>query len=356
MPARRELYLQDGRFQLSVPSPTHVVSLPIDRFFSSLAHELGEQAIGIIISGTGSDGSRGLVDIHEAGGLVIVQEPRSAQFDGMPMKALETGVVDLVLNPEQMASALIRYGQTSLEDRVNFVGLEPPNTPMERIFRLLWEHHGIDFSHYKAATITRRIERRLELSEDLDIDAYVARLSNDTTVLDQLYRDLLIGVTQFFRDQDAFTYLEENVLPDLLQEAERTRELRIWVAGCATGEEANSLTMLLHEALRQRSTQISVQIFATDAHQASLETASDGFYPLESVAHVSPPRLARYFVAESEGYRILPILRQMIVFAHHDLMRDAPFTKLDLITCRNVLIYSDIRQGFAMLLLNSRFY
>lgn len=182
------------------------------------------------ISGTGSDGSRGLVDIHEAGGLVIVQEPRSAQFDGMPMKALETGVVDLVINPEQMASALIRYGQTSLEDRMNFVGLEPPNTPMERIFRLLWEHHGIDFSHYKAATITRRIERRLELSEDLDIDAYVARLSNDTTVLDQLYRDLLIGVTQFFRDQDAFTYLEENVLPDLLQEAERTRELRIWVA------------------------------------------------------------------------------------------------------------------------------
>ncbi len=339
MPARHELYLQNGAFQLAAPSPTTVVSLPIDRFFSSLAHELGDRAIGVIISSTGSDGSRGLVDIHAAGGLVIVQEPRSAQFEGMPMHALETGVVDLVLNPEQMAAALVTYGHTSREDLANIVDLEPPNTPMERIFRLLWDHHEIDFSHYKVATITRRIERRLELSEDRDIDAYVARLSSDSAVLDQLYRDLLIGVTQFFRDEEVFAYLEEEVLDDILREAERTRELRIWVAGCATGEEAYSLAMLLHEALRQRSTPISVQIFATDVHQASLDLASDGFYPAESVTHVSPPRLARYFVAEADGYRVLPILRQMIVFARHDLMRDAPFTKLDLITCRNVLIY-----------------
>jgi two-component system CheB/CheR fusion protein len=219
-------------------------------------------------------------------------------------------------------------------------------TPMDLIFRLLLAHHDVDFTHYKTATIARRIQRRIALSAYDDIHAYAQHLSENTAALHQLYRDLLIGVTRFFRDSEAFDYLERDMITLLMQEAGRTQELRVWVAGCATGEEAYSLAMLLHESLRQRSVPISVQIFATDVHQASLAIASEGLYPHEAIQHLSPARLARYFVEEADGYRVVPTLRQMIVFARHDLTRDAPFTRLDFITCRNVLIYfqADVQQ------------
>ena len=257
----------------------------------------------------------------------------------MPLSALETGLVDLILTPAQMAEALTTYAASPGAGRQYADGKRPPARPMAAIFRLLWEHHGIDFTHYKAATIMRRIERRVALSAYDSIEPYVQHLAEDAAALNQLYKDLLIGVTRFFRDAEAFDYLERDIVPLLMQDAARAQELRVWVAGCATGEEAYSLAMLLYESLQQRSATISAQIFATDVHQASLDTASEGFYPREAVEGIAPERLARFFIEEVDGYRVAPILRQMIVFARHDLTQDAPFTKLDFITCRNVLIY-----------------
>ncbi|WP_179130914.1 CheR family methyltransferase [Candidatus Entotheonella palauensis] len=339
MPPGSELILANGALEPLPPESAAAISSPIDRFFASLAQSLGDHAIGIVLSGTGNDGARGIVELHEAGGLIIVQEPKSAEFDGMPLSALETGLAEWVLAPEQMAQALVTYLSTP------YPGRQGPNrsrgavASMEAITRLLWDHHGVDFTHYKTATIARRIERRVSLSEHHDIEAYAQHLADDISALNQLYRDLLIGVTRFFRDAGAFRFLERDILPLLLQDAGRARELRLWVAGCATGEEAYSLAMLLHESLRQQPAAISIQIFATDVHQGSLNIASEGFYAYEAIEHISPERLARYFIEEADGFRVVPVLRQMIVFARHDLTRDAPFTKLDFITCRNVLIY-----------------
>ena len=339
MPAGSELILANGALELISRDPAETIPLPIDRFFTSVAQSLGERAVGIIMSGAGSDGARGIADIHQAGGLVMAQEPKSAQLDGMPLSALETGLVDLILPPAHMAEALATIASSPDVGRQYADVKRQPAQPMAAIFRLLWEHHGIDFSHYKPATIMRRIERRAALSDYDGINAYAQHLAENAAALNQLYKDLLIGVTRFFRDAEAFDYLERGIAPLLMQDAARAQELRVWVAGCATGEEAYSLAMLLHESAQQRSAPISIQIFATDVHQASLDAASEGFYPREAVEGIALERRTRFFIEEVEGYRVAPILRQMIVFARHDLTQDAPFTKLDLVTCRNVLIY-----------------
>ena len=269
---------------------------------------------------------------------MLVQDPRQAQFDGMPLNAINTGHTDMVLPPEQMAEPLQAYQRHAVKGLHLSEAPVTRNSPRQRLFDLLWEHCGIDFSHYKTGTITRRIERRLALSRDDNIDAYVDRLARDATALDTLYRDLLIGVTQFFRDAEAFDYLERDVIPHLARSA-KTRALRIWVAGCATGEEAYSLAILLREYAERQGEPLAVQIFATDVHQPSLDIASAGLYSEDAVRQIKPERLARYFIAEAGRYRIVPAVRQMIVFARHDLTRGAPFGNVDLITCRNVLIY-----------------
>ncbi len=339
IPPKKEMIIADGRLLLTDKDPSQGLCLPIDTFMRSLAQDLGERAIGVILSGTGSDGSRGIKAIHEAGGFVMVQDEESANFDGMPRSAVETGIVDAVLPPHQMADAILQYTYHGALPSDNEQSSALADVGISELVGALREAYGIDFSYYKPSTVTRRVERRLQLSGCTELSEYVQSVLDDKNELNALYRDLLIGVTKFFRDADAFRYLEAEIIPQLLNRVSADEEVRIWVAGCATGEEAYSVAILLHEAFISRSQPVNVKIFATDVHRASLEFASTGVYSKEALSEVSPGRLQRYFVSHGAGHQVIQELRKMIVFAPHNVVKDAPFTKLDLTCCRNLLIY-----------------
>jgi two-component system CheB/CheR fusion protein len=334
IPPRKDMIVRGGRLLLTDKDPGQTVTLPIDHFLRSLAQEAGERAVAVILSGTGSDGSRGIRDVRAAGGMVVAQDPESAKFDGMPRSAIDTGMVDLVLPPEAIPDALLRRAR-SPQDR------EAPTTPtgIEAVFRLLRNGFGIDFSHYKPETVARRLDRRQALNEAPDIDEYATRLAADPAELDRLYKDLMIGVTRFFRDEEAFARLGREVLPGLIGRLPPGAEFRAWVAGCATGEEAYSLAILVRECMDELGHVGPVKIFATDAHRASVDVASGGIYPEVTCAGIGPERLARFFTPSSGGYQVTPDLRKSVVFAQHNVLKDAPFTRLDLVTCRNLLIY-----------------
>jgi len=341
MPPKKEMIISGGRLLLTDKDPATGLSLPIDAFFRSLAQDFGERAIAIVLSGTGSDGSRGIRAVHEAGGLVIVQTEDTAKFDGMPRSAIETGIVDLILPPAKMSQALLDYTEHpvhgvkggSAKDKL------ATDTGLSAVYSLLRAECGIDFSHYKPNTVLRRIDRRLQLNRSIDLDEYVEQLRRDRRELNSLYKDLLIGVTRFFRDPDLFHRLEQQVVPEVLSRVPPDEEVRVWVAGCATGEEAYSYAIVLHEALTAANRPVHVKIFATDVHRASLEFASEGLYDESALSEASPARLQRYFLKQADGFQVSPDLRKMIVFAPHNVIKDAPFTKLDLMSCRNLLIY-----------------
>ncbi len=341
IPPKKEMIISGGRLLLTDKDPTQGLSLPIDTFFRSLAQDAGELAIAVVLSGTGSDGSRGIREIHEAGGLVIVQSVETAKFDGMPRSAVDTGTVDAVLAPEEIPEALLKYVSQPRDVRWAHVGGSDPanRDAMQTVIHLLREQYGIDFSNYKPNTVMRRIERRLMLNQTMDLDAYAERLSHDPNELSALYKDLLIGVTKFFRDREAFDRLEKEVVSNLLNRKRPEDEIRVWVAGCATGEEAYSIAMVLHAHFEAVGRNQNIKIFATDVHRASLEFASAGIYDEASLSEVTPTRLERYFHRQGNVFHVVPELRRMIVFAPHNVIKDAPFTKMDLITCRNMLIY-----------------
>jgi two-component system CheB/CheR fusion protein len=340
LPPRKEMIIKAGRLYLKDKEPKQGLRLPIDHFFRSLAIEAGPMARAIVLSGTGTDGSRGLVEIKRLGGIVLAESEDSAKFDGMPRAAQNTGHVDRVLRPEEMPEALRRWNEapgTSLGATDDEAGsLE---TSEESIFRMLRDECGIDFSHYKTTTVGRRIERRISMSRLGGIEEYVAKLRTEPRELSALYEDMLIGVTRFFRDADAFEAISRVVVPQILDAVPSNEDVRIWVPGCASGEEAYSLAILFHEQLTLRDRPANLKVFATDVHRGSLEAAGQGFYSEESVADVNPDRLRRYFVRRPNGYQVSQDVRQLIVFAPHNVLRDAPFTKLDLISCRNLLIY-----------------
>lgn len=341
IPPKKEMIVSEGKLLLTDKDPSQGLSLPIDTFLRSLATEYGRNAIAVILSGTGSDGSRGIRAIHEAGGLVIAQDEATANFDGMPRAAIDTGVVDVILPPSEMGSAIIDFMRGSPIEVVGADNFDPAlaDDGVREIFRLLHTSYGIDFSFYKPNTVARRVERRLQLSRVFDLGEYIQKLRADGEELNSLYKDLLIGVTRFFRDDGAFEQLEHEVIPQLLNRLPKDEELRVWVTGCATGEEAYSIAILIHEAMTARDKAPRVKIFATDVHQSSLEFASAGIYSEISLKGVSHPRLARYFARRGANYQVLPELRKLIVFAPHNVIKDAPFTKLDLVSCRNMLIY-----------------
>ncbi|MFN4259461.1 MAG: chemotaxis protein CheB [Gemmataceae bacterium] len=341
IPPKKDMIIVNGRLLLTDKDPKQPVALPIDLFFRSLAQEAGEHAVGIILSGTGSDGSRGIREIHEVGGLVIVQDPETAKFNGMPNSAIQTGAVDLVLAPEKIPDALTKFAKRVLwKDKADEDHLEIlSETALETIFRLLRNAYRIDFSHYKLTTVGRRIDRRMLLNHIVSLDDYVQKLREDMGELNALYKDLLIGVTRFFRDNEAFERLGRDILPELLLKLAPGEDFRAWSVGCATGEEAYSLAILIHEGIERLGRPINVKIFATDVHRASLDAASAGIYSEVQLADTSQERLERFFIRKNGAYQIAPQLRQMVVFAQHNVIKDAPFTKLDLISCRNMLIY-----------------
>ena len=314
---------------------------PIDSFFDSLAKQCRGRAVGIVLSGTGSDGSRGIRSIHRYGGLVVVQSEVSAKFNGMPRAAIGTGVTDAIVAVEEIPDTLVRFGEFSNHPsgKTRQQLFSESLNAEHRVHQLLHRKFGIDFDQYKAGMFTRRLSRRMLLVKEEDIDAYVERLETNSHELKNLYEDLLIGVTEFFRDSSAFNELQHSVLPGVIEAAVEHGELRVWVAPCATGEEAYSLAILIDELIQQRQYSLPVKIFATDVNELCIEAASRGIYKKEQLANVSHARLKKYFRATEEGYQILPELRQQIVFATHDILQDAPFTKLSLVSCRNLLIY-----------------
>ncbi|MBX3746853.1 MAG: PAS domain-containing protein [Verrucomicrobiae bacterium] len=341
IPPKKNLKIFQGRLLLVDPDLTRGVNLPIDVFFRSLAEEKQHQAIGIVLSGTGSDGTMGIRAIKDAGGMVMVQSEATAQFDGMPRSAIGTGLADSILPPEEMPRQLLTYLQHPfVANRQTLMRNQTStDTLMHKIFALLRDQCGVDFSFYKPSTIDRRIERRISINQLHSLDEYFQYLHSSPREAGLLFQELLICVTRFFRDREAFEHLEKDVIPDLCQRAPANETLRIWVASCSTGEEAYSLAMLFADEMRRQGRIWPVKIFATDISKNAIEIASHGLYSESEVADVPPDKLKRFFTRKADGWQVSPALRQMVVFAKHDLLKDPPFTKLDFVSCRNVLIY-----------------
>ncbi|HET9626374.1 MAG TPA: chemotaxis protein CheB [Kofleriaceae bacterium] len=335
MPPRKQMIIRDRHLVLTDKEP-QAFTLPIDTFFRSLAQDVGDQAVAIVLSGSGSDGSRGVVEVKRVGGLVLAETASSAKFDSMPMSAAATGVVDHAHPPRDLARVLCGLPPREQQPETSSLSDDPA---MDGMLRLLRDHFGIDFSLYKTTTVGRRIQRRVSLLNVDGLQGYLELLRSNADELNTLYQDLLIGVTQFFRDPEAFARLEREVIPALLDKVPPDEEIRLWVAGCATGEEAYSLAMLFWEALTERGRTVRLKMLATDVHQASLEYAGIGVYGEDQLQFVDPKRLARFFTKRASGYQISQDLRQLIVFARHNVIKDAPFTKMHFISCRNMLIY-----------------
>lgn len=341
IPPNKEMVISDGRLLLSERDADSSSPHPIDVFFRSLAHDAGRKAIGIVLSGTGSDGSDGVKDIAESGGLVLGQTVASAAFDGMPLNAQATGAVHVILPPDGMPEALERYVTDSLSPQ-DFAkeDFDVAGEGIERIFQLLRRARGVDFSHYKISTIGRRVQRRMTLKGIDSVDAYCEKLQVDPQELNELFNDMLIGVTRFFRDAKAFQVLETKVVPGLVRHADReSKPLRIWVAGCASGEEAYSIAMIVDEVVAADCPDLEWKVFATDIDEASIRHAAAGVYTESALSEVSDKRRARYFKQDKDGYHIVSELREHLLFAPQNVISDAPFTKMDMVSCRNLLIY-----------------
>ncbi len=336
LPPKKEMIIRGRRLLLNDKERIHGPTLPIDQFFRSLAEDVGPDAVGIILSGSGSDGSRGVRDIKRAGGRVFVESPDSARFDGIPLSALATGVVDQAAAAKDIPQFLAFDATVAVPETSETLSDE---SPMESVLRMLRDQFDLDFSVYKTTTVGRRILRRTELLGSIDLAEYAERLRLDPDELGALYYDLLIGVTRFFRDPEAFEFIEQHVIPEILDRVPESEEIRVWVAGCATGEETYSLAMILFEQLTDRGRQHNVKIFSTDVRTAPLRKASAGIYGEEQLEHVNEQRRQRFFRKKANGYQISQDLRQLIVFAPHNITKDAPFSKMHLISCRNLLMY-----------------
>jgi len=324
------------------PKEPHGVRMPINYFLRSLAEDKGEKAICIILSGTGSDGTLGLKEVKGKGGLALAQDERQAKFDGMPRNAIDTGLVDFVLPVERMGVELMKYSQHPyVGGKRNGTDKKQLGDYMRKIFFMIRSKTGHDFSNYKQSTILRRTERRMALNHIDQISEYVHYLEQKPDEIIALYKDMLITVTSFFRDAEAFEILGRKVLPELLKSKQDGGSVRVWVAGCGTGEEAYSMAILLAEVMTNLKKHLEVQIFATDLDSDGIELARTGLYPDSITADVSAERLQRFFVKEDVGFKMKKHIREMVVFAAHDLAKDPPFSKLDMVSCRNVLIYMD---------------
>lgn len=341
IPRGRDMALRDGKLQLLEPGAPRGLRLPIDFFFRSLAQDQGERAICVVLSGTGSDGTLGLKAVKEAGGMAMAQAPESAGYDGMPRSAIATNLVDYVLPPEKMPVQLLAYVQHAFDHPPKPVASAPrPEGILQKVFGLLRAQTGHDFSGYKRNPIQRRIDRRMAVSQIDHLEDYVRYLRANPLEVETLCRELLIGVTNFFRDPKAYEVLAEHVIPSLCARSPEAGP-RIWVPACSTGEEAYSHAILIREYLDDAKQNCQVQLFATDIDAESIERARAGSYPDSIIADVGPERLARYFVEEDGAYRISKTIRDMVVFAKQDVLKDPPFSRLDLISCRNLLIYLD---------------
>lgn len=341
IPPGTHLEIHDGRLGLRDTGKIHDTST-IDHFFRSLAADQKHNAVAIVLSGTGTDGTLGIRAIKENGGVAFVQAPAEAEYDHMPRSAVATGIVDLSLPVEELANQLLEYrdsaGVLQFPKDESQLDSEAQNV-LQRIFTRLYSEVGHDFSGYKRSTVLRRLERRMQINSITSLDAYLQLLRKDDEETHALKKDLLITVTNFFRDAEAFEALAESVLPNIFAQKGPTDQVRIWVPGCATGEEAYSLAMLLLEHTDGMKEPPDLQVFATDVEEDALQFGRKGLYPETIEADVPQDRLDRFFLREEEYYRIRPRLKETVLFAEHDVLTDPPFSSLDLVSCRNLLIY-----------------
>ena len=341
IPPNHDLTLADGVLHLERHADAHKPQFTIDRFFYSLARSQGERAICVIMSGTGTDGTLGLREIKGGGGLVVVQAPETTEYDGMPRSAIATGMVDYVLGPDQIPAQLIAYARHVFDPSRN--PSPPPERDglMKKLCSLLRAQTGHDFSQYKQTTLLRRIERRMALHQITSPEEYLEYAYKNLAEVEALFRDLLIGVTAFFRDPEAFDALNKTAIPKIIATKAPEDSVRVWVCGCATGEEAYSIAMLLYEEMISFRHVFKIQIFATDIDRVAIEQARSGVYPASIATAVSEERLARFFVHDAERvtYRVQKFLRDLVVFSEQDVIKDPPFSRLDLLSCRNLMIY-----------------
>ncbi|RCW69837.1 CheR family methyltransferase [Saliterribacillus persicus] len=337
IPPRTNLSIYHGKLFLEEQAMREQIPLPIDSFFKSLATDQEENAVGIILSGTGSDGTVGLKAIKEKSGLVIAEDQKSAKFDGMPRSAISTGLVDYILAAKDMAEELVHYiKHPVVHEQDTQEPSEKSQDELTRASMIMRNHCGIDFSSYKETTMIRRINRRIKVNRLHSFKEYVSYLAESEEERNILRRELFIGVTGFFRDEDAFAKLEEKVLPQIDFEKDT---IRVWSAGCSTGEEVYSLAIMLQEHMHQINSKAEVKIFATDVDEYALEMAGTGYYPDSLLANVEPKLITRYFIKKTDGFQVKESIRKMIVFAKHNILKDPPFSRLDMLVCRNLFIY-----------------
>ena len=336
IPPNRDMAIFHGVLQLSVPEQPRGQRMPIDAFLRSLAEDQGEQAIGIVLSGTGTDGTLGLRAILGAGGVSLVQDPATAKYDGMPKSAIDAGYATLVLPAEKMPESLM--------SGLRAQSLPPAAPPVvtsgiNKILMQLRSATGHDFSQYKRSTIGRRIERRMSMHNIDSLEMYARYIKEHPAEISRLFKELLINVTSFFRDPEAFDALKSEILPQLFKDKPEGYVFRVWVAGCATGEEAYSIAILLAEYMEEIRQEYKVLLFATDLDDDAIAVARAGFYPPNIAQDMTPERLRRFFSREDAGYRVKKHIREMVVFAIQNVIKDPPFTRLDLLSCRNLMIY-----------------
>ncbi|HIT51710.1 MAG TPA: PAS domain-containing protein [Candidatus Aveggerthella excrementigallinarum] len=339
IPPKKNMTLSNGRLLLS--NYDHgMLNHPIDIFFTSLAEECRERAIAVVLSGTGSDGTSGVRAVKENGGLAIVQTPESAKFDGMPRSAIGTGLVDWVLAPPDISDEILNFTHYHLA-LLPEAGdaLFSDEESLSHIYVLLKKESGIDFTYYKRNTVLRRIERRIVVTHSNGLAEYACSLDDNPDEVNILVKEILIGVTNFFRDPDYFEVLKRNAVYNIVQNADENEPIRVWSAGCSTGEEAYSVAILFREVLDELQVRRDVKIFATDIDVKAIEQASKGVFPESIIDDVTTERLARFFTKRNDEYHISKEIRRMIIFAPHNMLSDPPFGKLDLICCRNVMIY-----------------
>ena len=339
-PGGTNLGILHGTLHLMESAAQERVPLPIDYFLRSLAEDRKQGAIGIILSGTGTDGTLGLRAIKAESGMTIAQEPQTAKYQGMPRSAITAGLVDVVQPADQMSESLLAYARNLTRPAQSLPEQDASQT-LQKIFILLRDRTGNDFAAYKGNTIHRRIERRMNVHQTQNLRQYLRFIQVNPHELDALFQELLIGVTSFFRDPQAFEALAHKGLPALVEGKPERGVLRLWVAGCSTGEEAYSLAIVLQEYLTQKKLRLTLQIFASDLDSRAIETARAGLYPVGVAGDLTPARLQRFFTKEDGSYRIKKDIRNLVVFATHNVLTDAPFTKMDLLSCRNLLIYFD---------------
>src|SRR5471030_607796 len=342
IPPNKDMSILHGVLHLLKPTATRGLRLPIDFFLRSLAQDQQEHSVGVILSGMGSDGTMGLRAIKEKAGVVLVQEPATAKFDSMPRSAIDAGLADIVARAEELPGKILTYLQrTPLLARTEEVLEDKAQSSLEKVVILLRAQTGNDFSFYKRNTLYRRIERRMGIYQIKKMTAYVRYLQENSQELDLLFRELLIGVTNFFRDPAAWEQLSAEAIPALLASRPPGKTLRAWVPGCSTGEEAYSLAIVFKEALEEVKPRgkFSIQIFATDLDRDAIEKARSGIFSANIAADISEARLKRFFTREANGYRVRKEIREMVIFSPQNLIMDPPFTKLDILSCRNLLIY-----------------